>query len=223
MLRAAPLSPMGLPGGLPMGVDVTHIRQAVPHLRALGPHEAGDDPPTGPSQPPESPALTPAAVLLPIIDHREPTLLLTRRVDTLRKHAGQIAFPGGRVDHDDESVIAAALRETREEIGLGAERIDVAGPLADYRTNSGYRITPVVGVVEPGFTLTPHAGEVADVFEVPLGHVLDPRNHERHIGQWQGREHAFYVIHHGERRIWGVTAGIIVNFARALALHGGGR
>lgn len=151
-----------------------------------------------------------AAVLVPVIDRGdEATVLLTKRTDNLRSHSGQIAFPGGRVDPTDRSAEHAALRETEEEIGLGAEFIDIVGRLPDYVSGSGYRIAPVLSVVRPDFLLTINRDEVDDAFEVPLRFLMDVRNHRRDSRIWENRERFFYAMPFGERYIWGVTAGIL--------------
>ncbi|WP_378952539.1 CoA pyrophosphatase [Mesorhizobium sp. ANAO-SY3R2] len=151
-----------------------------------------------------------AAVLIPVVDHGDAsTVILTKRADKLRNHSGQIAFPGGRIDPGDPSVEAAALRETVEEIGLAPDYIDVIGRLPDYVTGSGYRIAPVLGVVRPGFHLSVNADEVDDIFEVPLGFLMDPANHGRASRVWENQERFFYAMPFEERYIWGVTAGII--------------
>lgn len=151
-----------------------------------------------------------AAVLIPVVDHGDAsTVILTKRADKLKNHSGQIAFPGGRIDPDDVSPEAAALRETSEEIGLASGYIDVIGRLPDYVTGSGYRIAPVLGVVRPGFQLTVNPDEVDDIFEVPLGFLMDPTNHNRASRTWQDQERFFYAMPYEERYIWGVTAGII--------------
>lgn len=151
-----------------------------------------------------------AAVLIPVVDHGDAsTVILTKRAEKLKSHSGQIAFPGGRIDPTDASAEAAALRETIEEIGLTPSHIDVIGRLPDYVTGSGYRIAPVLGIVRPGFHLTLNPGEVDDAFEVPLGFLMDPLNHNRASRIFQDRERFFYAMPYEERYIWGVTAGII--------------
>jgi 8-oxo-dGTP pyrophosphatase MutT (NUDIX family) len=161
--------------------------------------------------------LMPAAVLIAVSNEPEPQLLLTRRSDKLTRHAGQIAFPGGRIDAGDEGAVAAALREAEEEVALDRRHVDVVGTLDPYETGTGFSILPVVGIIPPGLTLTPHEREVAEVFHVPFAHVLDTANHERRSGEWQGQTRHFYVIRHGNREIWGATAAILVNLARTLA------
>jgi 8-oxo-dGTP pyrophosphatase MutT (NUDIX family) len=161
--------------------------------------------------------LTPAAVLIAVTRETEPQLLLTRRNADLRRHPGQIALPGGRIDPEDADAVAAALREAEEEVALSRNIVETLGILDAYETGTGYAITPVVGLVPPGLAFTPQASEVAEVFHVPFAHVIDPANHEVRSGEWQGRERRFYVIRHGNREIWGATAGILVNLARRLA------
>lgn len=166
-------------------------------------------------------ASTPAAVLVPIVDRgaENPaglTVLLTLRAPHLKLHSGQVSFPGGRVDPQDASPEAAALREAQEEIGLDAARVELIGRLPDYRTGTGYRITPVVGVVSPPFELRPDPAEVSEVFEVPLAVLLDPANHRRDSREWQGRVRQFFVIAHERHYIWGATAAMLVNLYRYL-------
>ncbi len=161
--------------------------------------------------------LRPAAVLVPLVE-REPelTVLLTERTAHLAAHAGQISFPGGGVEPEDRDDIAAALRETEEEVGLPPDRIDVIGRLDTYVTRTGFRVEPVVGLVRPPFTLAPDANEVADVFEVPLSFILDPANLERHSRMFQGRKRFYYVYPYEDRYIWGATAGMLLNLREAL-------
>lgn len=160
--------------------------------------------------------LTPAAVLIAVTREAEPQLLLTRRSADLRRHPGQIAFPGGRIDPDDADAVAAALREAEEEVALARNEVEVLGQLDRYETGTGYAITPVVGLVAPGLALIPQEREVAAIFHVPFAHVIDPANHEIRDGQWQGQTRRVYVIRHGDHEIWGATAGILVNLARRL-------
>lgn len=151
-----------------------------------------------------------AAVLVPVI-HREPeaTLLFTERTSALRAHAGQIAFPGGRIDPEDVGPEAAALREAGEEIGLEAQFIETVGRGPDYLTGSGYHVALVVAVVRPGFSLNLNPAEVADVFEVPLSFLMDPANHHTGSRVWNGATRTFYVMPFENRRIWGITAGMV--------------
>jgi 8-oxo-dGTP pyrophosphatase MutT (NUDIX family) len=158
----------------------------------------------------------PAAVLVAITDRPEPGLILTQRPDYLRSHPGQIAFPGGKIDPGDADAVAAALREADEELGLAPHHVRVIGAADMYRSGSGFAITPVLGVIPPDLSFSPNPGEVADWFEVPLGFVLDHRNHVHHTATWKGAERRYIEIMWGQRRIWGVTAGIIANLSRRL-------
>lgn len=161
-----------------------------------------------------------AAVLVPIVYRAQQlSLLFTRRTETLSSHAGQISFPGGRVDSSDASPTQAALREAFEEVGIPGENVEVVGNLPRYQTGSGYNIQPVVGLVQPDFKLVPQPTEVAEVFELPLADLLNPANHRVEKRQWQDRDVHFYVIPVGERRIWGATAGIVVSLSRCLGLR----
>ncbi|MEX0299819.1 MAG: CoA pyrophosphatase, partial [Kordiimonas sp.] len=136
-----------------------------------------------------------AAVLVPIVDHpEEPTVLLTKRTDHLSKHPGQISFPGGTVDPEDEDAVAAALRETYEEIGIESSHIQVAGFLDEYITGTGFEIKPVVALVKPGFSLVLQEAEVAEAFEVPLSFLLDRKNHSRESAMWQGVLRHYYAM-----------------------------
>lgn len=151
-----------------------------------------------------------AAVLVAAVDEGDDArLIFTRRTATLRKHSGQIAFPGGAVDEDDHDVEAAAAREAEEEIGLDRRLIETVGRLPDYMALSGFRITPVLAVVQPGFSLTLNPVEVDDVFEVPLSFLMDPANHETGSGVWLGGERHYYRMPYEGRNIWGITAGIV--------------
>ena len=163
-------------------------------------------------------ALTPAAVLVPVVDRREPTVILTERPKTMRKHPGQISFPGGRIDPGDAGPVEAALREAQEEIGLPPAAVEVIGTADLYRTITGFEVTPVIGVVPPDLPLTPHPGEVASMFEVPLRHLLDPARQETRIVEFRGRERCYYEIEWQGRRIWGATAAMLVNLTRRLEL-----
>lgn len=151
-----------------------------------------------------------AAVLVPVVDRgREASVILTKRTDTLRSHAGQIAFPGGRIDASDSTPEFAALRETEEEIGIEPDFIEIVGRMPDYVTGSGFRIAPILSVVKPGFRLNINPDEVDDAFEVPLSFLMDPANHNRESLILQEKERFFYTMPFHERYIWGVTAGII--------------
>jgi 8-oxo-dGTP pyrophosphatase MutT (NUDIX family) len=161
---------------------------------------------------------TPAAVLVAVVDRREPTVILTERPKTMRRHPGQISFPGGRIEPGDDGPVAAALREAEEEIGLPPHRVEVIGTADVYRTVTGFEVIPVVGVVPPGLALAPHPGEVADMFEAPLHFLLDPARQIERTVDWQGRRRTFYEIEWQGRRIWGATAAMIVNLSRRLEL-----
>ena len=159
----------------------------------------------------------PAAVLVPLVARGQvPTVLLTRRTDHLHHHPGQISFPGGRVEDADTSPIDTALRETEEEIGLHRRHVELIGTLPDYLTGTGFRVTPVVGLVTPPFELTLDAFEVAEAFEVPLSHFLDPANHEQHSIVHEGRVRQFHAMPYQGYFIWGATAGIIMSLYRVL-------
>ena len=162
--------------------------------------------------------LTPAAVLVPVVDRAEPTVILTERPKSMRKHPGQISFPGGRIDPDDHGPVAAALREAQEEIGLAPEKVEVIGTTDLYRTITGFEVTPVIGVLPPGLSFTPSPGEVESMFEAPLRHLLDPARHETRTMEFRGRTRCFYEINWKGRRIWGATAAMIVNLSRRLEL-----
>ncbi|MGH6620299.1 MAG: CoA pyrophosphatase, partial [Alphaproteobacteria bacterium] len=157
------------------------------------------------------------AVLVPIVERREGlTVLLTQRTDHLSAHAGQISFPGGRLEATDAGLEAAALRETEEEVGLRRDRIEVVGQLDLYVTRTGFEVTPVVGIVTPPFSLTPDPFEVADVFEVPLPFIIDPANHLKQSRLHNGIQRQFYVLPYDNRYIWGATAGMLVNLSEVL-------
>jgi 8-oxo-dGTP pyrophosphatase MutT (NUDIX family) len=153
--------------------------------------------------------IRPAAVLIAVVDHAQPTVLLTQRSAHLNDHAGQISFPGGKIDPTDASPLDAALREAGEEIGLGREFIDPIGYLDLYGTSFGFRILPTVARVRPGFKLRINQAEVDDVFEVPLAFLMDPANHQVHSKEFRGIERSYYAMPFADRYIWGATAGIL--------------
>jgi 8-oxo-dGTP pyrophosphatase MutT (NUDIX family) len=162
-------------------------------------------------------ALTAAAVLVPLIDRADGlTVLLTRRAEHLHDHAGQVSFPGGRVEPEDHDAAAAALREAREEVGLDPQRVNLVGRLDTYVTRTGFEVIPWVGLVMPPIALAPDPFEVADVFEVPLGFFLDAGNRRTESRVWQGQERFFYVYPWPGYHIWGATAGMLSNLAEVL-------
>jgi 8-oxo-dGTP pyrophosphatase MutT (NUDIX family) len=160
--------------------------------------------------------LAPAAVLVPVVARTELTVLLTQRTESLKRHAGQIALPGGRMEPTDKDPAATAVREAQEEVGLDPSFVETLGYLDAYRTGTGFRIFPVVSIVQPGFTLTLDAREVADAFEVPLAFLMDEANHRTETRFWRGQERRFYAMPFEERYIWGATAGIMRNMQRRL-------
>jgi 8-oxo-dGTP pyrophosphatase MutT (NUDIX family) len=155
--------------------------------------------------------IRPAAVLVPIVERDEPMVLLTQRTAHLKDHAGQISFPGGKIEAEDASPASAALREAEEEIGLPPRLVEPVGYLDLYMTTLGYRIVPTVARVTPGFHLRLNRAEVDDSFEVPLAFLMAPENHQRHSRDWNGMKRTFYAMPFGERYIWGATAGILRN------------
>lgn len=193
-------------GGTADPVEAAALREATRGDHDLNP---------GWTQP--STALRPAAVLVPLIDRPEGmSVLLTQRTPHLTAHAGQISFPGGRIEQSDADAAAAALRETEEEIGLPRERVTLIGRLDTYVTGTGFEITPLVGVVAVPFALRLDPFEVAEAFEVPLAFVLDPGNHRRMTRLHGERTRTFYVLPYEDRYIWGATAGMLVNLAEVL-------
>ena len=169
-----------------------------------------------PGMEPES-APREAAVLVPLVDHPLGlTVLLTQRTAHLSSHAGQISFPGGRIDPEDENEDAAALREAEEEIGLPRDHVEIVGRLDTWVSGTGFIITPVVGLVRPVAHLVPSPVEVAEIFEVPLDFILDKNNHQRRSRELGGQQRHFWAVPYEHRNIWGATAGILVNLAEAL-------
>jgi 8-oxo-dGTP pyrophosphatase MutT (NUDIX family) len=163
-------------------------------------------------------AATVAAVLVPIISHPQGlTVLFTQRTTHLRSHSGQVSFPGGRAEPGDPSAEFTALREAEEEIGLRPASVEVLARLPDYRTRTGYRVTPVIGLLTPPVAFTPDPHEVAEIFEVPLDFLLEERNRQRRTREFQGQQVGYYVFEYGGKMIWGATAGMLVNLHRMLA------
>lgn len=181
-----------------------------------------------PSEPDEallvSKPLIPAAVLMPIVQRPGAlTVLLTQRTAHLRDHAGQVSFPGGRTEASDDSPVATALREAHEEVGLDPSQVEVLGTMAQYRTGTGFVVTPVVALVTPPLNLKLDDFEVADVFEPPLEFLLDPGNHRRERISFQGQMREYWAIPWQERYIWGATAGMLVRLSRLLGIDPGPR
>ncbi|MBC2665017.1 CoA pyrophosphatase [Novosphingobium flavum] len=166
----------------------------------------------------EGAELRPAAVLAAVTERERPGLLLIHRPSTMRAHPGQVALPGGKIDAG-ESPVDAALREAYEELGIHADQVRIVGESDVYRTGSGYEITPVIGMIPPDIALDPNPSEVARWFEAPLDFVLDPANHREHSREWEGRTVNYWEITWQEHRIWGITAGLLVNLSRRWRWH----
>lgn len=173
--------------------------------------------PTVRTEPPGSQDLIPAAVLVPIVLRPVLTVLLTQRTAHLRDHAGQVSFPGGRCEAEDDGPVATALREAQEEIGLQPGQVEVVGMLDEYRTGTGFAVTPVVGLVKPPLDLKLDDFEVADVFEPPLEFLLQVDNFQRHRMEYRGAMREYWAIPWQDRFIWGATAGMLVNLRELLA------
>ncbi len=183
-----------------------------PETRAVRRGDHDLNPGMGPKGP-----LTPAAVLVPLVLRPGgPTILLTQRTDHLHDHAGQISFPGGRIEDRDATPEAAALREAEEEVGLDPSRVELVGRLDTYVVRTGFEVTPAVGIVRPPFDVKPDPFEVAEVFEVPLAFILNRDNHERHSREYKGARRFFYVMQYEDRYIWGATAAMLVNLVDIL-------
>lgn len=199
------------------------ILQTIRPLRAAGDADADGLPaPVGDhdlnAAPRADAPLTPAAVLVPLVLRPDGLqVLLTQRTDHLYDHAGQVSFPGGRREHSDADSVETALRETREEIGLVEDFIEVVGLLDDYETGTGFRVTPVVSFVSEGFTLALDSFEVAEAFEVPLDYLFDPANHQTRSRDFNGRRRTYYVFEYRDRMIWGATAGMLMNLYRRVS------
>ncbi|MBL8882578.1 MAG: CoA pyrophosphatase [Hyphomicrobium sp.] len=197
----------------------THLLSApvVSQTPVTGPGPRPSDYDLNPSvRPADATQLRPAAVLVPIVIGAPLNVLLTQRTTHLAAHAGQIAFPGGKIEPQDETPLAAALREAQEEIGLDPGFVEPLGYVEPYETSTGFLVTPVVAAVKPGFSLRPDPHEVADIFTVPLAFLLDEANHRIDARDWRGAKRHFYAIPHEGRYIWGATAGIIRALHRRL-------
>jgi 8-oxo-dGTP pyrophosphatase MutT (NUDIX family) len=184
------------------------LRRPAPPASVYGDDDAGR----------QAAAVTAASVLVPIVAHQaQLTVLFTRRTPHLRRHSGQVSFPGGRAEPGDATPEHTALRETHEEIGVPPERVEVLARMPEYLTRTGYRVTPVIGLITPPLELAPDAREVDEVFEVPLDFLLDPANALRRSREIEGRSVGYYVFEYENRVIWGATAGMLVNLHRMLA------
>ena len=208
----ARFSQLGRPGRRGFGGAADAAEAAALREATRGDHDLN------PGMTAPSAALRPAAVLVPLIDRPDGmSVLLTQRTPHLSAHAGQISFPGGRIEEGDADATEAALSETEEEIGLTRRHIRVIGRLDTYVTGTGFEITPIVGIVKIPFPLAIDPFEVAEAFEVPLSFVLDPGNHRRMTREFEQRKRVFFVLPFENRNIWGATAGILVNLAEVLA------
>ncbi len=202
---------LGRPGRRTSPSALTASSPDAQELRPRGDHDLNPDM----YEPAEK--LTPAAVLVPIVERAEGlTVLLTKRTAHLHDHAGQVSFPGGRVDPGDNGPVSTALRETEEEIGLARHHVRLIGQLDTYVTRTGFEISPLVGLIAPPFELRPDDFEVAEVFEVPLGFILDPASQQRQSRMFKGALRHFYVFPYDDYYIWGATAGMLVNLTEVL-------
>ncbi|WP_425406728.1 CoA pyrophosphatase [Hwanghaeella sp.] len=193
------------------------IRQRVMAASGGGAIASRGDNDLNPGMKPVRDRLTPAAVLVALVERPAGfTVMLTQRTDHLRDHAGQISFPGGKIEEHDEDPVATALREAEEEVGLAPTQVEVVGSLDRYVTRTGFAVTPVVGFVNPPFTINPDPFEVAEVFEVPLRHFLMPGNRQQHSYELEGVTRRFYAMPYNDYYIWGATAGMLVNLADVL-------
>ncbi len=196
-----------------MQLDAAELRRRLARAAPPASSVYGDD---GAGR--EQAAVIPAAVLVPIIAHPEGfTVLFTRRTTQLKAHSGQVSFPGGRTEPGDASPEHTALREAQEEVGLPSGKVEVLGRLPEYNTRTGFRVTPVVGLIRPPLELVPDVREVDEIFEVPLAFLLEPANYRRESRQIGARMASYYVIEHHGRTIWGATAGMLANLYRQLA------
>src|SRR3954469_4431178 len=196
-----------------MDVDVAGLRDRLRRRTPPAFAVYGDDRIGG-----EPSGMTPASVLIPIVAHPEGlTVLFTKRTVHLKAHSGQVSFPGGRAEPSDPTPEDTALREAEEEIGLARARVELLGRCSEYLTRTGFRVTPVIGVIRPPLELVPDAREVDEVFEVPLAFLLDPANHRRATREINGRTVGYYEMEHQGRVIWGATAGMLVNLYRRIA------
>jgi len=203
---------LGRPGRRGFGGTADAAEAAALRRATRGDHDLN------PGWTPPSTELRPAAVLVPLVDRTGGiSVLLTQRTAHLSAHAGQISFPGGRIETSDRDATEAALRETEEEVGLPRDHVTVIGRLDTYVTGTGFEITPMVGIIKVPFPLTPDPFEVSEVFEVPLSFVLDPNNHRRMTRVFEQRTRVFFVLPYENRYIWGATAGMLVNLAEVLA------
>jgi 8-oxo-dGTP pyrophosphatase MutT (NUDIX family) len=194
---------------LPVAQLISRLREVLENPSLTTPPVSGDG---GLHPGVDGKSLKPAAVLVPLVlRDDELHVILTRRTDHLRDHAGQISFPGGRAEKHDADITAAALRETEEEVGIAPHHIEVIGDLEVYRTVTGYAVTPIIGLVDPGHDIAPDVFEVAEVFEIPFRLVLNPEHFQRHTRMFLDRERSYYVVPYRHYYIWGATAAMLRN------------